>query len=206
MRLAFLYWALAFAVLAVGGAWVCPGGLCEPTGLDRAGLALANAWRGAPADRFFAAVTWLGSLWVLVPLFGFAGAVLSWYGRGREAVYLLLSLLGAAGLAHLFKLWIARPRPNLYTALAAVPGDASYPSAHTMQAVAAALAILLALRDGRAQLAALLLALAALVGWSRVHLQVHFPTDVIAGGLAAALWVAGLHRLLAGPSRYPAGL
>ena len=74
MRLAFLYWALAFAVLAVGGAWVCPGGLCEPTGLDRAGLALANAWRGAPADRFFAAVTWLGSLWVLAPLFGFAGA------------------------------------------------------------------------------------------------------------------------------------
>ncbi|MFZ0788988.1 MAG: phosphatase PAP2 family protein [Chromatiaceae bacterium] len=206
MRLAFLYLALAFAVLAMGGAWVCPGGLCAATGLDRAGLALANAWRGESADRFFAAITWLGSLWVLVPLFGTAGVVLYWHGRGRVATFLLLSLLGAAGTAHLFKLWIARPRPDLYGALTAVPADASYPSAHTMQAVAAALAILLALKDVRAQWGALLLALAALVGWSRVHLQVHFPTDVIAGGLAAALWVAGLHRLLLGPSRGPAGL
>jgi undecaprenyl-diphosphatase len=42
----------------------------------------------------------------------------------------------------------------------------------------------------------LLLALAALVGWSRLHLQVHFPSDVLAGAIAAGLWVAGLHRLL----------
>jgi undecaprenyl-diphosphatase len=206
MRLAFLYLALALAVLAMGGAWVCPGGLCAPTGLDRAGLALANAWRGETADRFFAAITWLGSLWVLVPLFGLAGAALYWHGRGREAAFLVLSLLGAAGIAHLFKLWIARPRPDLYTALTAIPEDASYPSAHTLQAVAAALAILLALPGGRAPWAALLLTLAALVGWSRVHLQVHFPTDVIAGGIAAALWVAGLHRLLLGPSRGSTGL
>ncbi len=206
MRLTFLSWALALGVLALGGAWVCPGGFCGPTWIDRVGLTLANAWRSETADAFFEAITWLGSLWVLAPLMGLAGVALAWYGQGREAAFLVLSLLGAAGIASLAKLWIARPRPDLYTALTTVPEDASYPSAHTMQAVAAALAILLALRGDRAHWGALLLTLAALIGWSRVHLQVHFPTDVIAGGLAAALWVAGLNRLLLGSPRDPAGL
>jgi undecaprenyl-diphosphatase len=65
-----------------------------------------------------------------------------------------------------------------------------------MQAVAAALALTV-LAGGRGPYwATLLLALAALVGWSRLHLQVHFPSDVLAGAIAAVLWVAGLHRLL----------
>ena len=35
-----------------------------------------------------------------------------------------------------------------------------------------------------------------LVGFSRIYLQVHFPSDVLAGLLAGVFWVFGLHALL----------
>jgi len=35
-----------------------------------------------------------------------------------------------------------------------------------------------------------------LVGLSRIYLQVHFPSDVLAGLLAGTFWVLGLHALM----------
>jgi undecaprenyl-diphosphatase len=143
-----------------------------------------------------AVATWLGSLWLLLPL-ALALALFLWRaGRARQAGLLLGGLLGATVLAQVFKAWIARPRPDLFPALAGLPADASYPSAHTMQAVAVALSLALLAGRRHAWSWPILALVAALVGWSRIHLQVHFPTDVLAGALAAVLWVAGLHTLL----------
>lgn len=197
-------WALSLAVLAVGAGLVCPGGACGVTSLDRLGLGLANELRGESLDRLMAGVTWLGSLFVLLPL-----AVLAarWRLRGGyrlEAVFFPLALIGSALLAHLAKHWVARPRPALYPLTTALPADWSYPSAHAMQATAAGLALFLILLRHRTALptrwtlAALLGGLVILVGLSRIYLQVHFPSDVLAGGLAAALWVFGLHALFFG--------
>jgi undecaprenyl-diphosphatase len=41
-----------------------------------------------------------------------------------------------------------------------------------------------------------LVVLVVLVGLSRIYLQVHFPSDVLAGLLAGAFWVSGLHALM----------
>ncbi len=196
MTLVLLLWIAALAVLAGGGWLLCPDRVCAVPLLDQEGLRLADALRAPALDPAMAAVTWLGSLWLLLPVC-LGLAFFHWRaGRSRPALLLAGGLLGATALAQLFKAWIDRPRPDLFPALAGLPADAAYPSAHTMQAVAVALA--LALLAGRRHAWAWpLLALAALlVGWSRIHLQVHFPTDVLAGGLAAGLWVAGLHRLL----------
>lgn len=195
MTQALLLWTSAVAVLA-GGAWLlCPDGVCGVPFLDREGLRLAHGLRGAFLDPVMVAVTWLGSFWLLFPSFVLAGFAL-WRRDRRMALFPLFSLLGATALAHLFKLAVERPRPDLYAVIGQIPADASYPSAHAMQAVAAALAMALLARGRRVCLAPALLALAVLVAWSRLHLQVHFPTDVLAGALAAALWVAGLKRLL----------
>jgi undecaprenyl-diphosphatase len=49
----------------------------------------------------------------------------------------------------------------------------------------------------------LLAALAVSVGLSRIYLQVHFPSDVLAGILAGMFWVFGLHALMfRQPARY----
>jgi len=195
MGKALLYWTLTSVTLLFGAGWVCPGAGCGVTGLDEAGLRLANTWRGPLQDGLMQGLTWLGSVWLLAPavlLF----LALTWRGGSRRPeVFLVLSLAGASMWAHVFKVAVARPRPDLFPMLVDLPVDWSYPSAHTMQAVAVTLAALLLVRPRSAWLPGGALIAVLLVAWSRIHLQVHFPTDVLFGGVAAVFWVLGLHAL-----------
>ena len=160
---------------------------------DQAGLALAHAARAPWLDSLFVVVTWFGSLALLLPL-----ALLAWWRwRGaRSAAFVALALVGASALGHLAKLIAARPRPDLFPPLIAMPEDWSFPSAHAVQVTAFALAWLLrpGTSPGRIEVAALITA-AVVVLASRLYLQVHFPSDVIAGALLATLWVVFLRRL-----------
>lgn len=187
---------VAVGLLVVGGQTVCPNGICRALTFDTIGLVVLNDWRD---DRLVAAVvafTWLGSLLVLLPL----ALLQAWRHRTaqppRAAAFVPLALIGAALLAHLFKLAIARPRPDLFPALVAIPADASFPSAHAMQSAAFVLACIVRPAGRVRPAGALALGIvAALVGISRVHLQVHFPSDVLFGAAAAILWVLALRAL-----------
>ena len=160
---------------------------------DHAGLALAHAARAPLFDTLFAAATWLGSLAVLLPL-----ALLLWWRRrgDRSAAFVALALIGASMLGHLAKLIAARPRPDLFPPLILMPEDWSFPSGHAVQVTAFALAW--TLRPGASPSLieiVVLFAAATLVFASRLYLQVHFPSDVIAGAMLATLWVLLLRRL-----------
>ena len=61
--------------------------------------------------------------------------------------------------------------------LIAVPKDYSFPSGHTFASFAAAVSVFLYYK--KAGTAAIILAF--LIGFSRLYLFVHFPTDVLAG-------------------------
>lgn len=200
MRSVVMLWLSSLAVLAAGALAVCPDGRCGVGDFDRGGLGLAHALRSGWLDAMMQGITWLGSLILLLPLTAALAWLLLHGQRRREAGFLLLALLGSSALGHVFKLWVARPRPDLFPAWLDMPGDWSFPSAHAMQATAAALAWLLVARHARAFWAILLGLTVLLVGLSRIYLQVHFPSDVVAGSLAAALWVAGLHALLLRPA------
>jgi len=198
MQRTILFWALGLAILA-GGAWlVCPQGQCAATAFDRAGLSLAHALRGEILDGWMAGITWVGSLAVVLPLAALAALLLLRRGRRREAGFLMLALLGASALGHLAKLAVLRPRPDLFPVWTAMPADWSYPSAHAMQITAAAVALTLVFARRRALWVIPLGIVVLLVGLSRLYLQVHFPSDVLAGTLAAAFWVGGLHALMFG--------
>jgi membrane-associated phospholipid phosphatase len=189
--------AFASAVLVAGAHWVCPDGVCGVPWFDRAALRALDGLRGSLLDIAFGTLTWFGSLFVLVP------AALLVAGRQRAAgqsvrasVFVPLALVGAALGSRLAKLAVGRPRPDEFALLGAMPGDASYPSAHVMQAVAFVLAWLL--RPGaapRVREAVAAAVLVAIVAVSRMYLQVHFPSDVLAGGAAAVLWVLALRCL-----------
>ena len=184
--------AAAVASLAAGALLVCPAGECRTLAFDEAALMLAQGWQASWLDAGFAALTWLGSLYVLIPL----SLLLFWRMRAPWRASLPMAVAGAAALAQLAKLIVVRPRPELYPALVDMPADASFPSAHAMQAAAFVVAWLC--RPGaNPGIGAILAAagLVLLVSLSRIHLQVHFPSDVVFGAAAGACWALALRSL-----------
>ena len=120
--------------------------------------------------------------------------VLSWH---RAAAWMAIAMIGAALLDTALKHAFARPRPAPFFGVP-LPGSASFPSGHALASFCffGVLAAVLAHRIRSRFVAALLWAasatLIAAIGYSRIYLGVHYPTDVVAGYLAAAIWVAGL--------------
>ena len=137
-------------------------------------------------DSFFVTVTWLGSLAILLPLSALLCAIFFSLQKGTEGVFIMLSLLGTSAITHLLKILIARPRPAVENLIVALPSDFSFPSAHTSQATAVAIALCLVAAGKVGQPTVFLIwgaciTLAGLVGYSRIYLRVHYLTDVIAG-------------------------
>ena len=153
--------------------------------------------------------TWLGYglVDIGVPV---AIGVIAW-GRGdrdwARRGFLGGSAVAAAGLLdQALKNLLCRARPSapeagvFFTGFPCVPAPyalASFPSGHATTAFA--LATVLSLWYPR--WTAAWLALAAVVGWSRIALGPHFPSDVVAGailGVAVALvffrWVPGMAK------------
>ena len=164
-------------------------------------LSLAHGFRDFRLDRFFALITWAGSLFILVPVTALICGFLVRTGRAADGWFLALSLTGIALFSRLAKLWFARPRPDLFPVIGEIPLDASYPSAHTAQIVAFAVALCWILKPEKLgliyySLTAAALLMASLVALSRIYLQVHFPSDVVGGALLGLLWVLGLFNLL----------
>jgi len=120
--------------------------------------------------------------------------------RWRRALAFALEVGGAAALTLVGKAFFARPRPTLYPHMV-VETNYSFPSGHATGDLAFYLALhLLAWHTlpGRWRwigVAGLLLAL--VIGASRPYLQVHYPSDILAGWAFGAAWVLGVHLLVA---------
>ncbi|HEY5763559.1 MAG TPA: phosphatase PAP2 family protein [Rhodocyclaceae bacterium] len=189
------------AAVALTGSLVGAIGLAvtgQVPAIDAAGLALADNVRRPALDAAFGTITWLGSIVVLLPLALVVALRVAPRLGWRAATLAPAVLLATTALAQVGKLVFERARPDLYPALTTMPADASFPSAHAAQAAAVALALLmhssLAGRQ-RAVLAAGLGFLVGAVALSRIYLQVHFPSDVVAGLLLAVAVVIGLRAL-----------
>ncbi|MBU1003770.1 MAG: phosphatase PAP2 family protein [Proteobacteria bacterium] len=110
--------------------------------------------------------------------------------RTRYALaYVAVQVLVCLVLVNLTKMALGRPRPEtreiLHHFLTLDPNYHSLPSGHTAEIMGSCLALALWLRQWRTTL--LLGLLVAIMGFSRIYLNMHFPTDVFFGWLFGAL-------------------
>ena len=146
--------------------------------------------------RNAALLTWLGSIWILIPITLVAAIYLS-FTRRRRAALLLIATLGGRLLVELQKIIVGRPRPGVDEHLEAVQ-NLSFPSGHAANAMITyvAIALLVPVRQrNRAIAVGIGLALALQAGWSRVALGVHWPSDVLGGWAFGLFWITICVRL-----------
>ncbi len=160
--------------------------------VDQTILGWFHSLKSPRLDGFFTTITWMGSLWILLPLYVLLSLLLSTHINHFEKS-LGITFWGSVITAYYLKYEMERSRPHFYGPIGSLPIDPSFPSAHTAQITAFALGISVALYTSQMPtqgvgLSLLLLFLIISVAASRMYLQVHFPSDVLAGVLIAAMW------------------
>ncbi len=172
---------------------------------DRETLQFDNAIRTAvhsyanPAlTRAMIVVSFLGKEFLFVaPI---VAALIFWRVRWiRAAAWLVVTMAGALVLDLTLKYAFHRPRPTPY--FVALPHTYSFPSGHSLMSfcfygvMAGLLAARLQRLWTRVAIWTFAVCLIASIGFSRIYLGVHYPSDVVGGYLAAAVWVSTMIAL-----------
>lgn len=184
-------WLLT-AILSLGAlvvlSLVVAGGVVIP--FDQSLLALARTWDAQPL--IWQVITQSANIPLIVIAVGFM-AWLFLTKRRREALLVLLILAAVTGGSEGLKLLVAKPRPSRTGD--GIPGVIfSYPSGHVLEVLSIlgiiAVRIWRNATSSRLRLVVVVLVVVevVLVGISRLALDEHYPTDLLAGllgGIAA---------------------
>jgi undecaprenyl-diphosphatase len=185
----------AMALSAMLFAWLAMAVMRDTAGgFDQAVRGAVHSWATPALTSAMETVTQLGSSLYLLA-WGIV-AVVSLAMRGRRRAAALLAICGFGGEAwdEALKLVFRRPRPVPFYGQA--PWTYSFPSGHTVAsccfycALAAILAAGLVSVTSKMMVWIAAVAITLAVGFSRIYLGVHYPTDVIGGYLAAIFWLA----------------
>ena len=139
------------------------------------------------------AVSRLGSVVVLTIAGVVVVAVSLYRRRKRDAVLVTAALAGSAVLGSALKYAFQRTRPIAF--VDASPVSFSFPSGHALGAFCfyGAMALILSAqvrgRVAQVGIHAAAFGLIVLIGFSRIYLGVHYPSDVVAGYAVAAAWL-----------------
>jgi undecaprenyl-diphosphatase len=133
-----------------------------------------------------------GAIWLIIAV------ALMIYKPTREAGVVMAA---AVLMGHVLNDWmikplVERPRPFVedpsLLLIIDPPGGYSFASGHTVKAFAAAFALFIYDR----RWGSFLVAYAALMGFSRIYLMVHYPSDVVAGAFIGIMCAAAAYAVM----------
>lgn len=186
---------LAVCLIAIGWAWfallttVLMRG--EPLAIDLRVHEAMLALRNPLADQLMAGLASIGDAVVLVPAAGLAMAWLLWRRRWMAAAHWLAALAFGLALTAGLELMIRMPSPP------AAHSGFSFPSISvTMATITFGFFAVLIARElpGRSRVWPYMVAgvIAALLGFARIYLGAHWPSDVVGGMLLGIVWLLAL--------------
>lgn len=194
-----LYLTISVAV-AVAGVWTFGALLEDVLGanelalFDRPIVRWVAEHREPVMNQAMKIVTFLGSAPLVTTALGVAAVVAFVVTRSLKwPAFLAMVLVGALGLYTIIKPLIGRARPHLNPLVEV--GGFSFPSGHATASAAmlGALAYLISRNRSWGTTVwfwAGAIFMAVLIGFSRVYLGVHWPTDVLAGYALGSFWTA----------------
>lgn len=195
-----IYLPLAiFAILALQ-IWQVEGGLWWDVSVMQAIHATAQT----KLDVIAATLTKFGTRWGVIPFSAVIGVGLFYARRWRFLTYWLITLSGCGLIDHVAKLWLHRVRPSLWD-YPPVP-TFSFPSGHAMSSMGfvAALIVLTWNTGWRVWVWLFGSLFVVSIGWTRLYLGVHYPSDIVAGWMMSIAWAVGVNLLVKPlPSNHP---
>lgn len=176
----------------------------ETLWVDEALLTTINDHSAPFWDASFVVITSLGGVGGVIVISAGTIALLLLRQRRLSALTVGVSVAGAALLNLGLKAVFERTRPDLWEHLI-TETSFSFPSGHAMGSAALGLAIIIICWNTRYRWYVVVIAgiYIFLVGFSRLYLGVHYPTDIVAGWLMSGAWVSVVAAVLyaASPKR-----
>jgi undecaprenyl-diphosphatase len=155
-------------------------------------------------DFLASALTQSSDVLSITILFVLTAAILVFQQRWRSLSFFTVAILGTGIINRVAKLLLQRVRPHLWQS-PAPEFDYGFPSGHAMISMAFVVALVILSPRKRRWWAIIGGAVYVLmIGWTRLYLGVHYPSDIAAGWLAAIAWVVSLGLLfrLIGANRH----
>ena len=160
-------------------------------------ILLAIKQRATPQLDWFIINAELTGGFLTLPFFVTVVLSLRFLKRVENATYFIFTVAGSYILNVLAKLFFERERPALWTS--PLPeSNFSFPSGHAMVSMAVAVAFIELAWPTKWRWPVVVLGLGSTlaVGYSRLYLGVHYPSDVLGGWCGALIWSCGLYLIL----------
>ncbi len=163
----------------------------ETTTVDEAILRGINTYESPTLDSIVTATTDLGYVWWVGLITILTVTVCIRYKHYASALIVIIGIAGSALINVLLKAVFQRDRPELWERLV-TENSFSFPSGHAMASASLAAVLVVLFWPTRWRWYAIIIGLLYMIyiGFTRMYLGVHYPTDILAGWLVAIAWVS----------------
>jgi undecaprenyl-diphosphatase len=142
-------------------------------------------------------LTKLGVFWGVFPIATVTALLLFNRRRWRSLTYLIVTLLGSIIINRTAKVLLHRVRPHLWES-PAPEFDYGFPSGHAMSSMTFVAVLVILTWGSRWRWLVLIVGaiFVLVIGWTRLYLGVHYPSDILAGWMVSVGWAVGVSLII----------